>query len=60
MDATRRAANADPSIFALVVDAKDDTVGAFYRHVGFRSFASRPMSLFLSIATALAAFCGNS
>ena len=60
LDATRRAANADPSIFALVVDAKDDAAVAFYRHVGFQSFASRPMSLFLPIATALAAFGGNS
>lgn len=58
MDATRRAANADPSIFALVVDAKDEAAAAFYRHVGFRPFASRPMSLFLPIATALAAFGG--
>lgn len=60
MDAVQRAANADPSIFALVVDAKDDEATAFYRHLGFQSFASRPMSLFLPIATALAAFGGNS
>ena len=59
MDATRRAANADPSIFALVVDAKDEAAAAFYRHVGFQPFASRPMSLFLPIATALAAFGGT-
>ena len=58
MDATRRAANADPSIFALVVDAKDEAAAAFYRHVGFQPFASRPMSLFLPIATALASFGG--
>ena len=58
MDATRRAAYADPSIFALVVDAKDEAAAAFYRHVGFQPFASRPMSLFLPIATALAAFGG--
>lgn len=55
MDATRRAAGADPAIFALVVDAKDETAVAFYEHLGFRRFASRPMSLFLPIATALAA-----
>ncbi len=60
IDATRRAAHADPSIFALVVDAKDDAAAAFYRHLGFRSFAARPMSLFLPIATALAAFGGSS
>jgi ribosomal protein S18 acetylase RimI-like enzyme len=60
MDATQRAANAYPSIFALVVDAKDDDAVAFYRHLGFQPFASRPMSLFLPIATALAAFGRNS
>lgn len=55
MDATWRAAAADPAIFALVVDAKDEAAAAFYEHLGFRRFASRPMSLFLPIATALAA-----
>ena len=55
MDATRRAAGADPAIFALVVDAKDETAAGFYEHLGFRRFASRPLSLFLPIATALAA-----
>lgn len=60
MDATRRAASADPSIFALVVDAKDEAAAAFYRYVGFRPFACRPMSLFLPIATALAAISGDS
>lgn len=60
MDATQRAANADPAIFALVVDAKDDAAVAFYRHVGFQSFASRPLSLFVPLATALVAFGGNS
>lgn len=59
MDATQRAANADPSIFALVVDAKDDVTAAFYQHVGFQPLASRPMSLFLPITTALAAVNGN-
>ena len=55
MDATRRGSGADPAIFALVVDAKDGTAVGFYRHLGFLPFASRPMSLFLPIATALAA-----
>lgn len=55
LDATRRAANADPSIFALVVDAKDDRAVAFYQHLGFQPFGSRPMSLFLPIVTALTA-----
>jgi len=55
MDAARRASGADPAVFALVVDAKDDAAAAFYRHLGFLPFASRPMSLYLPVATALAA-----
>jgi ribosomal protein S18 acetylase RimI-like enzyme len=55
IDAVRRAAGADPAIFALVVDAKDAVAVAFYEHLGFRPFASRPMSLYLPIATALKA-----
>ena len=55
MDAAWRASRADPAVFALVVDAKDDAAAAFYRHLGFLPFASRPMSLFLPVATALAA-----
>jgi ribosomal protein S18 acetylase RimI-like enzyme len=55
MDAAARAARADPAIFALIVDAKDETAAAFYGHLGFRTFTSRPQSLFLPIATALQA-----
>ncbi len=55
VDATRRAAAADPAIFALVVDAKDDNAVAFYQRLQFRPFASRPMSLYLPVATALKA-----
>ena len=55
MDAALRAARADPAIFALVVDAKDDTAVQFYEHLGFRRFTSRPGSLFVPIATALQA-----
>ena len=49
-DTIKRAMPADPAIFALVVDAKDDAAAAFYRHFGFQFFASRPMSLFLPMA----------
>lgn len=59
MDATRRAAGADPSIFALVVDAKDEAAAAFYRHLAFQPFESRPLSLFLPVATALTALSGH-
>jgi hypothetical protein len=43
------------TIFALVVDAKDDDAVAFYQHLEFRRFAGRAMSLYLPIATALKA-----
>ncbi len=55
MDAVARAARADPAIFAIVVDAKDDAALGFYEHLQFRRFASRPMTLFLPLATALQA-----
>jgi ribosomal protein S18 acetylase RimI-like enzyme len=53
LDAAARASRADSAIFALIVDAKDDAAFAFYEHLGFRPFVSRPASLFLPIATAL-------
>jgi ribosomal protein S18 acetylase RimI-like enzyme len=51
-DAIERAMTADPAIYALVVDAKDGTAAAYYRHFGFASFASQPARLFLPLATA--------
>jgi ribosomal protein S18 acetylase RimI-like enzyme len=51
-DALSCAMRAEPAIFALVVDAKDENVANFYRHFGFQVFASRKLSLFLPIATA--------
>lgn len=59
MDAAARSARADPAIFALIVDAKDDAAVAFYQHLQFRRFASRPQSLFLPLATALHALHGQ-
>jgi ribosomal protein S18 acetylase RimI-like enzyme len=55
MDAAARAARAETAIYALIVDAKDDAAIAFYEHLGFRRFASKPRTLFLPIATALKA-----
>lgn len=52
VDAIMRAMRAEPVIFALVVDAKDDVAVGFYRHLGFRRFASQPMRLFMPIAEA--------
>lgn len=50
-DAIARSARADPAVFALIVDAKDETAANFYRHFGFQTFAGRPMSLYLPTAT---------
>jgi ribosomal protein S18 acetylase RimI-like enzyme len=54
-DAATRAARGDPAIFALIVDAKDGAAIAFYEHLQFQRFSSRPASLFLPLATALRA-----
>jgi len=51
-DAITRALRAEPAVFALVVDAKDERAAAFYKHFGFAAFASRPMSFYLPMATA--------
>ena len=53
MDAAVRAARSDPAIFALVVDAKDESAVAFYERHGFQRFAHKSDSLFLPIASAL-------
>jgi ribosomal protein S18 acetylase RimI-like enzyme len=60
MDAVARAARSESAIFALIVDAKDDAAIAFYQHLKFQRFASKPMSLFLPIATALEALHAKS
>ena len=60
MDAAARAARSDSAIVALIVDAKDDAAAAFYEHMQFRRFASRPATLFLPIATALQALSAKS
>ena len=58
-DAVLRVLKGDMKAFALIVDAKDDTALAFYRHLGFLPLASRPMALFLPIATALKGLAGK-
>jgi hypothetical protein len=55
IDAARRAAAADPAIYALGVDAKEEAAAAFYENLGFRRFVSRLMSLYLPVATVLKA-----
>ncbi|MGH6897924.1 MAG: GNAT family N-acetyltransferase [Geminicoccaceae bacterium] len=56
-DAVRRILGAARSVavFALVVDAKDDSAAAFYRRFGFQPFPLQPRRLFLLTSTALAA-----
>jgi GNAT superfamily N-acetyltransferase len=50
-DAALRVIKGDIKAFALIVDAKDEGAVAFYKRQGFMPFASRPLSLFLSLAT---------
>jgi len=56
-DAVRRILGAARSVavFAIVVDAKDDSAAAFYRRFGFQPFPLQPRRLFLPTSTALAA-----
>lgn len=58
LDAVLRSSRSDPAIFALLVEAKDERAAAFYRHLGFQPFVSRPHTLYLPIATALKALAG--
>ncbi|MFL5047728.1 MAG: GNAT family N-acetyltransferase [Xanthobacteraceae bacterium] len=55
-DAIRRSARAEPAVFTLLVDAKDDAAAAFYHKLGFVLLVSRSLTLFLPIATALKLF----
>lgn len=49
-DAATRAARSDVKVFALVVEAKDETAAAFYRHHGFVAFGSLPRQLLFPLA----------
>ena len=51
-DAMMRALRSEIPAFALIVDAKDETAAAFYRHHGFIAFRGNPLALFLPLATA--------
>lgn len=52
MDALRRALEASREVasVAVIVDAKDESAVAFYRHYEFISFADEPRRLFLPMA----------
>lgn len=49
-DAADRAARSEVAIFALIVDAKDGTAAAFYRHHGFEPFGGNSRQLFVPLA----------
>jgi ribosomal protein S18 acetylase RimI-like enzyme len=46
-----RAMQSGMGVFALVVDAKDETAAAFYKHHGFTAFSCNPLAFVLPIAT---------
>ena len=56
-DAVRRVLGAAQSlaVFAIVVDAKNETAADFYRKFGFVTFPNRPLRLFLPVADAVEA-----
>jgi ribosomal protein S18 acetylase RimI-like enzyme len=51
LDAADRVLDAGPAAFALLVDAKDDAAMSFYVRYGFRRPRTRPMMLFLPVAS---------
>ncbi|UHD17472.1 GNAT family N-acetyltransferase [Thiocapsa bogorovii] len=51
VDALDRAARSEIAAFSLVVDAKDESAVAFYRHHGFIALPDSPLTLFLPLAT---------
>jgi len=58
-DALDRAARSEIAAYALMVDAKDDSAAAFYKHHGFISLPDSPLTLFLPLATAMAGAKGK-
>jgi GNAT superfamily N-acetyltransferase len=50
VDAVARALRAEPAIYALVVDAKDDHASAFYARLGLHRFTSQSNRLFIPIS----------
>ena len=50
-DALARSIRSDIAAYALLVDAKDESAEAFYRHHGFIKFPSQALNLFLPLAT---------
>lgn len=50
-DALDRAVRSEIAAYALMVDAKDESAGAFYRHHGFIALPDSHMTLFMPLAT---------
>ncbi len=50
-DAALRALRSEVAVFALVVDAKDDSAVAFYRHHGFEMYGGQPKQLIVPLAS---------
>lgn len=50
-DALERAARSEIAAYALMVDAKDESAVAFYRHHGFIALPDSPRTLFLPLAS---------
>jgi ribosomal protein S18 acetylase RimI-like enzyme len=51
-DAIDRAIRSEIAAFALMVDAKDESAAAFYKHHGFIVLPKSPMTLFIPLAAA--------
>jgi ribosomal protein S18 acetylase RimI-like enzyme len=51
IDAAKRAAYAEPAIFALIVDAKNLAAEIFYEKLGFIRFESKPSMFFIPLAS---------
>ena len=51
LNAAMRALRSEVAVFALVVDAKDETAAAFYRHYEFAAFGSDPLQLIAPLDT---------
>ena len=49
-DAKARAIHSGVGAFAMVVDAKDQAAGAFYKHHGFIPFLNEPLTFYFPLA----------
>jgi len=50
LDVVDRVLDADPAVFALVVDAKDEAAAAFYMRYEFQPLSTKQMTFFLPVA----------